>query len=236
MYVRKCVYLCMYVCTESTQWWTSICRHISIPMYVVPYMMICKAHTASSLYMRQYMCVSVACMRHLHCHLIYTEFSFRSRPHVGCIIYIYIYIYIYSGYTHTHTHMSHSTYIITRAARASTHTHKRTYALFVYIKSTAHWFGARYFVKSDLGQLSYVCLCCFCQCAYTTKPRDPYRAIRIAWLSGTLTVSQCFRLFFFAPNATAKSLQYIFFSMHVCYLASFFCSFKLLQVVGHSIY
>jgi hypothetical protein len=26
-----------------------------------------------------------------------------------------------------------------------------------------------------------------CQCAYTTKPRDPYSAIRIAWLSGIST-------------------------------------------------
>ncbi len=38
---------------------------------------------------------------------------------------------------------------------------------------------------------------CFCQFAYTTKPRDPrdpYSAIRIVWLSGisTLTVTDSF--------------------------------------------
>jgi hypothetical protein len=32
---------------------------------------------------------------------------------------------------------------------------------------------------------------CICQCDYTTKPRDPYSAIWIAWLSGNSIESNC---------------------------------------------
>jgi hypothetical protein len=79
------------------------------------------------------------------------------------------------------------------------------------IHTTYHRFGESVLFEYDSPRLNvymyvcmYVCMyvwlimavptCMYvcCQCAYTTKPRDPYSAIRIAWLSGISTLTYVF--------------------------------------------